>query len=55
MVAAGFEIGVHGLYHDGRDLESQSVLSKRLPAMRDAADLWNAVGFRSPATQRTGT
>jgi hypothetical protein len=48
----GFEVGVHGLYHDGRDLESRSVLAKRLPAMREAAATWNAVGFRAPATQR---
>ncbi len=46
------EIGVHGLRHDGRDLASRRMLSKRLPAMRAAADRWQAAGFRSPATQR---
>lgn len=46
------EIGVHGLRHDGRDLASSRMLSRRLPAMRAAADRWQAVGFRSPATQR---
>lgn len=46
------EIGVHGLRHDGRDLVSARVLAKRLPAMRAAAERWQAVGFRSPATQR---
>ena len=30
----GFEVGVHGLYHDGRDLESRATLEERLPAMR---------------------
>ena len=50
--ARGFEVGVHGLYHDGRDLQSLSTLRERLPAMRDYAERWGAVGFRSPATQR---
>jgi peptidoglycan/xylan/chitin deacetylase (PgdA/CDA1 family) len=48
LAAAGHEIGVHGLRHDGRDLSSP----KRLPAMRAAAARWGAVGFRAPATQR---
>jgi hypothetical protein len=48
----GFEVGVHGLYHDGRDLESRELLLERLPAMREAAELWHATGFRSPATHR---
>jgi hypothetical protein len=46
------EVGVHGLLHDGRDLGSRRLLAKRLPAMREYADRWQAVGFRSPATQR---
>src|SRR5262249_22429295 len=49
---AGFEVGVHGLYHDGRDLESRSMLERRLPQMREYAERWGAVGFRSPATHR---
>jgi len=52
LTADGFEVGVHGLYHDGRDLESLARVRERLPAMREAAERWNAVGFRSPATQR---
>lgn len=46
------EIGVHGLLHDGRDLGPLRVFNKRLPAMRDFARRWSAVGFRAPATQR---
>lgn len=49
----GCEIGVHGLRHDGRDLASRRMLRKRLPAIRAWADHWGAVGFRSPATQRS--
>jgi hypothetical protein len=46
------EVGVHGLRHDGRDLESLSTLTSRLPAIRSYAERWNASGFRAPATQR---
>jgi hypothetical protein len=53
LVARGFEVGVHGLYHDGRDLASPELLAERLPAMREHAERWGAVGFRSPATHRT--
>lgn len=49
----GCEIGVHGLRHDGRDLASRRLLLRRLPAMRAYAARWGAVGFRSPATQRS--
>lgn len=48
----GHEVGVHGLYHDGRDLESRELLERRLPEMREAAVRWQAAGFRSPALRR---
>jgi hypothetical protein len=48
----GCEVGVHGLRHDGRDLGSPRMLARRLPGIREYADRWQAVGFRSPATQR---
>ncbi|WP_412538939.1 hypothetical protein R8Z50_24170 [Longispora sp. K20-0274] len=51
--AEGCEIGVHGVRHDGRDLGSRRLLRRRLPVMREYAARWGAVGFRSPATQRT--
>jgi hypothetical protein len=47
----GFEVGVHGLHHDGRDLVG-SALAERLPAMQRWRDRWHATGFRSPATHR---
>jgi peptidoglycan/xylan/chitin deacetylase (PgdA/CDA1 family) len=49
----GFEVGVHGLNHDGRDLSSLATLKRRLPAVRDYADRWQAKGFRSPGTLRS--
>ncbi len=48
----GFEVGVHGLVHDGRDLESLPTWEERLPAARAAADRWGAVGFRAAALHR---
>jgi hypothetical protein len=47
----GFEVGVHGLYHDGRDLQWPT-FDERLPAMRAQGERWGARGFRSPATHR---
>jgi hypothetical protein len=49
LQADGFEIGVHGLYHDGRDV---SELNSRLPLIHEYAERWGAAGFRSPATLR---
>jgi hypothetical protein len=51
LLASGCEVGVHGLYHDGRDLDPDT-LPERLPAMREAAESWRATGFRAPATRR---
>jgi len=47
----GFEVGVHGVYHDGRDVEPAFVAERR-PAMAAAAARWGASGFRAPATRR---
>jgi peptidoglycan/xylan/chitin deacetylase (PgdA/CDA1 family) len=52
LKAVGCEVGVHGLRHDGRDLESLGTPNSRLPEMRRWALRWQAEGFRSPATLR---
>jgi hypothetical protein len=52
LVRDGFEVGVHGLRHDGRDLQSLARVHQRLPAMRAAAARWRATGFRAPAMHR---
>ena len=49
--AEGCEVGVHGLHHDGRDLD-EAHLPARLRRMRAFADEWQAVGFRSPSLLR---
>ena len=51
LTQGGFEVGVHGLHHDGRDLESAE-FERRLPEIRRWAGRWGAVGFRAPATHR---
>ncbi|HET7514455.1 MAG TPA: hypothetical protein VFJ60_06610 [Gaiella sp.] len=48
----GSEVCVHGLRHDGRDLQP-GVFEKRLPAMRSYAERWGSIGFRAPSTQRS--
>jgi peptidoglycan/xylan/chitin deacetylase (PgdA/CDA1 family) len=51
--AQGFEVGVHGFKHDGRDLASLATMKRRLPGIRASAERWQASGFRSPATLRS--
>jgi peptidoglycan/xylan/chitin deacetylase (PgdA/CDA1 family) len=45
----GHEIGVHGVYHDGREYASPEEFYRRLDVMQSAARDWGAVGFRSPS------
>ncbi len=52
LIEEGFEVGVHGLRHDGRDLESLSTFRQRLPEAHDAANRWGALGFRSASLHR---
>jgi len=49
LTANGFEIGVHGLHHDGRLYESWKVFTKRAGRINHYLREWNSVGFRSPA------
>ncbi|HEX3976171.1 MAG TPA: polysaccharide deacetylase family protein [Solirubrobacteraceae bacterium] len=50
--AAGGEIGLHGIKHDGRMFESRERFEHDLHKMRGYFESWGAVGFRSPATHR---
>jgi len=52
LLDRGFEVGVHGPYHDGRDLESFATWRERLPVAHAAAARWDAAGFRSAALHR---
>lgn len=46
----GFEVGVHGLYHDGKLFESRATFLQRVPAINHYLAEWGAVGFCSPAS-----
>ncbi len=45
----GFEVGVHGLNHDGKLYKSKSVFKERSKRINHYLKEWNAVGFRSPS------
>lgn len=47
-----FEIGIHGVKHDGKKFSSDRVFKERLKIMEHYARRWNAVGFRSPSLLR---
>ena len=44
-----FEVGVHGLYHDGRLYASKKIFLQRAVRINYYLEQWGAVGFRSPA------
>jgi hypothetical protein len=46
---AGFECGVHGLYHDGKLFASEKIFSQRKEKINEYLKKWNATGFRAPA------
>ncbi len=48
IAESGFEIGVHGLHHDGKLFSSKAEFAARAAKIREYAREWNAVGFRSP-------
>jgi peptidoglycan/xylan/chitin deacetylase (PgdA/CDA1 family) len=50
--AAGCEVGVHGLHHDGRLFESRASFERELPGIQRRLREWDAVGFRSPGAHR---
>lgn len=45
----GFEVGVHGLNHDGKLYKSKRTFLKRAAKINHYLKDWRAVGFRSPA------
>lgn len=48
----GFEVGVHGLKHDGREFSSYEVFSQRARAINQYLKKFNATGFRAPLMHR---
>lgn len=52
LTARGFEIGVHGVFHDRSMFSSRKAFDAQQPALREGAERLGAMGFRSPATHR---
>jgi hypothetical protein len=49
LASRGFEIGVHGLKHDGKLYSSKEVFESRAVRINQYLQQWNCCGFRSPA------
>lgn len=49
MVNRGFEVGVHGLHHDGHLFRSRRIFEASLPRVNRYLREWGAVGFRAPS------
>ncbi len=50
--ARGFEIGVHGLHHDGREFASRAIWDQRVEKINSYIRQWGAAGHRSPLVHR---
>ena len=48
---AGFEVGVHGLEHDGKLYSSTEVFASKAFQIKKYLREWNSAGFRSPLMQ----
>jgi hypothetical protein len=46
---SGFEVVVHGLYHDGKLYKSEKIFKKRADQINQYLKNWDSKGFRSPA------
>ncbi len=49
IVREGFEVGVHGLNHDGKLFQDKKIFSERVKKINQYLKEWNSVGFRAPA------
>ncbi len=45
----GFEVGVHGLNHDGKLFRSKEIFNERVVKINNYLKEWKAQGFRAPA------
>ena len=48
----GFEIGVHGLYHNGKLFQSREMFLRQVVEINRYIHQWGAAGFRSPSLLR---
>jgi len=52
LIGRGFEVGVHGRKHDGRELRSRRAFEEHARHINEHLRRLGAVGFRSPLTHR---
>lgn len=51
IVSEGFEVGIHGIKHDGKKFKNKKIFDKRALKINQYMKEWNIVGFRAPAVQ----
>ena len=51
LCRSGFEVGIHGLEHDGKLYSSKAKFVAKASRIREYLRLWKASGFRSPLMQ----
>lgn len=49
MKSRGFEVGLHGLHHNGNLYRSRKIFSDHAFKIKQFSKKWNVVGFRSPS------
>jgi peptidoglycan/xylan/chitin deacetylase (PgdA/CDA1 family) len=49
LVDNGFEVGIHGCYHDGKKFKSREIFLERARVINQYLEEWGASGFRSPS------
>lgn len=49
LTNGGFEVGIHGLKHDGKLYRSRKIFGERARRINEYMKDWGVVGFRSPA------
>ena len=49
LTSKGFEVGVHGLNHDGKLYKSRNIFKERAIRINQYLKEWGSVGFRSPS------
>ncbi|HMN24563.1 MAG TPA: hypothetical protein PKE38_08685, partial [Ignavibacteriaceae bacterium] len=49
IVSEGFEVGNHGIKHDGKKFKNKKIFNKRAVKINQYIKEWNIVGFRAPA------
>jgi len=49
LTELGYEVGVHGLNHDGKLFSNREIFDERSQKINSYIKQWNTVGFRAPA------